>query len=392
MLRVGTSYCKDSQPAKAAETAARQALLNAGISKAETAIIFASSYTAAQYEEILKQVKRITQASQIAGASGFGILTQEIEIEKQPAVAVMVIDGSFPIESFLVPHLQESSFRAGAALGEKLRKSEIAPSSMMMFPDAFSFHNHLFFDGLEQSYGYLPLYGGLASEDGGEAKTYQMHGDGVSFDAVSTLVFPPNVQIEAGLSQSCAPVGEALQITRAQGNLIYELDSRPAYDVFLDFLSQVEFKNTNQVLQRIFLGIPLKSFQTDFTQSPYLVRNITSVNAQKGLLSCISPIEEGEFVTFTFQSPDLARQNLRGMLQDLKDRFEDKPQFGFYFNCCGRGQNLYARPNEDTRLIRQFFPETPILGFFSYGELAPVDHINHLHHYAGSLVLIAEKK
>ena len=115
-----------------------------------------------------------------------------------------------------------------------------------------------------------------------------------------------------------------------------------------------------------------------------------SVNAKKGMLACAAPVEQGDFVTFAVRDPDQARQHMTQMLHDLKQRVEpDKPDFGFYFNFCTRGQTLYGEPNQDISMIRDFFPDVPIIGFFTYGELAPVDYVNHLHHYSGVLSLVS---
>ena len=112
------------------------------------------------------------------------------------------------------------------------------------------------------------------------------------------------------------------------------------------------------------------------------------INTKKGMLSTVSPVEEGEFLTFTVRDPRLARADLQRMLADMKKRFEgETPGFGFYFNCCARGESLYGQKNVDLELIRKAFPHIPILGFFSYGEIAPLDYVNHLHHYSGVLTL-----
>lgn len=393
MTRVATSYSDLRNAEKAAEFISTSALHKAGISKADLAIVFVSANHRRKYSDILKKIKKLTGAKKIVGASGYGVLTDEIELEREPGLALMVLS-SEKIESasFLIRHLQENNLRAGERVGEAVRESGIDPSLLLVFPDTFSFQSHLFFDGLESTYGYLPMIGGTASEDGRAEKAYQMEGEDVTFDAVSGLILGGGLRIETGITQSCQPFGEPLQITRSSGNMIYEMNGRPAYDIFLESLSQIEGDvNPSQLFQRVFLGVPLKSFQTDFSRSGYLVRNIMGVNAKKGLLACVAPVEQGEFITFAVRDPERAREDMKIMLEDLKLRlFPVKPKFGFYFNCCARGQSLYGTYDEDITLIRRYFPEVPLLGFFTYGEIAPIDHVNHLHHYSGVLTLVAE--
>lgn len=402
MIRVATSYSGHRVAEKAAETAAIRALAKAGISKSSVVIVFATASYRRKYPEMMKKIKQVTGAAHVVGASGFGVITEEIEAENEPCVAVMVL-ASEEIEaaSFLVKNLQEGNLRAGETLGGKIAMAGLQPNLLLLFPDSFSFQHHLFFDGFENTFGYLPIVGGSAAEDGRAGKTFQMENETAAFDAVSGLALGGAFRAETGITQSCQPFGESFQITRSDGNVIYEMDGRPAYDIFLESLSQIESSDAgrglggedpDEVFQRVFLGVPLTSFQTDFSKSRFLIRNIMGVNAKKGMLACVSPVEQGEFVTFAVRDPERARQDMRRMLEDLRHRLTPgEARFGFYFNCCARGQALYGRCDEDITMIREFFPNVPIIGFFAYGEIAPVDHVNHLHHYSGVLTLVTDK-
>ncbi len=390
MIFAGTAISKIPIPEQAARSAAGQALEKAGITCAQTALFFLTSHYRKHYENIASEIKRVTGAQNVVGASAGGVLTEQEEIEKQAGLCVMVIETQdIDIQSFLSPHLQESSFRAGERTARHLKETGSSANLMMLFPDPFSFQGAHFFDGFEQNYGYVPIIGAAAAEDGKEEKTYQIENGKVFFDAVAGLSFGGNFRSETGIARSCRPFGEALKVTRSEGNMIYEIEGRPAYDILLESLSTIEFDHPDQLFQRVFLGMPTRSFQTDFNQD-FLIRNILGINTKKGMFSTAAPVEEGEFLTFTVRDPRLASADLQRMLSDMKGRFEDQmPSFGFYYNCCARGQMLYGEPNHDINLIKKTFPGVPIIGFSGYGELAPLDHVNHLHQHCGVLTLIS---
>ncbi len=391
MIKAGTGYSKHRNAEAAAQAASETALQKAGISRADAVIVFASTRYRRHYQSILSKIKTVTGAQTIVGASGYGILTEETEIERQSGIGIMVFSSpDLQAESFLIPNLQENNFSAGEAAARFIRE-KLQTKLMLLFPDPFSFISPLFFDGLESNCGYIPIVGGAAAEEGRDSKTYQFEGENASFDSVAGLALAGNFRFETGITRSCRPFGEPLQITRSSGNMIYEMDGRPAYDILLESISHIDFEDPNDVFKNIFLGVPMKNFQTDFSGDHYLVRNIMGVNAKKGMLTCTSPVEQGEFVTFTFRDPNLARQDFKMTLEDLKDRLApSRPVMGFYFNCCARGELLYGKQGEDAALIREYFPGVPVLGFFSFGELAPVDHVNHMHHQSGVLTFITE--
>ena len=392
MIRAGTGSSENTSLEKAAVEAVSQALERAGTSKANLLLLFATLNEPNKWAGVLRKLKSFAVAEEVVGNSAFGILTEQTEIEQRPSVAAMAFHGSKDsFLPFLIPHLQENNFQAGINLARTLRDSNFESAVSMIFPDAFSFQHGSFFDGFESEGGGF-LIGGCASERGGEEKTFQWGRGKLSYDSVSGVAFEKNLDFEVGITQSCQPLGEPLQMTRSKGNMIFEIDGRPAYDIFLEFITQLHFEDTREVFHRLFLGLPLTSFQTDFTRSRYLVRNIMGVNARKGVLACASEVDQGDYVTFTLRDPSRAKQDLVMMLQDLKQRADGRnPLFGLYFNCCARGVSLYGTSGEDTALIREYFPGLPVTGFFTFGEIAPVEYVNHLHHYSGILTLAFEK-
>ena len=393
MTRAGTGFSENISLEKAALEAVSQALERAGSEKAGLLLVFASLNEPNKWAGVLKKLKSLAGARAVVGSSAFGILTDQVEVEQRPSVAVMALD--IPKEGFcpfLIPHLQENNFQAGVNLAHTLCDSDLEPSLSMILPDAFSFQHGPFFDGFESEAGYGSLIGGCASERGGEEKTFQWADGKLSYDSVSGVAFEKNLEFEIGITQSCQPLGEPLQVTRSKGNVIFEIDGRPAYDIFLECITQLRFEDTRDVFHRLFLGLPLTSFQTEFNRSRYLVRNIMGVNARKGVLACASEVDEGDYVTFALRDPLRAKQDLVLMLQDLRQKADGRnPLFGLYFNCCARGISLYGTPGEDTALIREYFPNLPLIGFFTFGEIAPIEHVNHLHHYSGILALASER-
>ena len=393
MIRAGTGFSENPSFERAGLEAASEALDQGGFSKASALLLFATGGEFNKWPTLLKKLKALTGTETVVGSSAFGVLTEKTEIEQRPSVAVMALEGAKEtFWPFLVPNLQENNFQAGVSLARALRDSEIEPSLSMILPDAFSFQYGPFFDGFESEGGFVPLVGGCASEKGGEEKTFQWMGGQLVVDSVSGIAFGNPLEFEIGITQSCQPLGEPLRVTRSQGNMIFEIDGRPAYDIFLELITQLHFEDTREVFHRLFLGLPLTNFQTEFARARYLVRNIMGVNARKGVLACASQVEEGDYVTFTLRDPLKAKEDLVLMLQDLRNKAQDRtPRFGLYFNCCARGASLYGTPGEDTALIREYFPNLPLAGFFTFGEIAPADQVNHLHHYSGILTLAFER-
>jgi small ligand-binding sensory domain FIST len=79
------------------------------------------------------------------------------------------------------------------------------------------------------------------------------------------------------------------------------------------------------------------------------------------------------------------------MVASLAKKFSaDSPKFGIYINCCGRGNSLYGKKNVDITLIRKHFGDMPLIGFFSYAEIAPAACGPQWHNYSGVLTVFSE--
>ena len=68
-MKVGVGFSQDDGIRDLAREAADEAMGNAGVERAQTAIVASTAHTAKEYVEILGEVARVTGAAQIVGAS-----------------------------------------------------------------------------------------------------------------------------------------------------------------------------------------------------------------------------------------------------------------------------------------------------------------------------------
>ncbi|MGH7321763.1 MAG: FIST C-terminal domain-containing protein, partial [Candidatus Rokuibacteriota bacterium] len=102
-------------------------------------------------------------------------------------------------------------------------------------------------------------------------------------------------------------------------------------------------------------------------------------------------VRVGQTVQFQIRDAEAAREDLCGMLEELRKRLAGRrPAFGCYFNCAGRGRGLFGVPDHDVTLIRQHLGDFPLVGFFGNGEFAPIGRRNFFHNYTGALVVFPE--
>ena len=174
-------------------------------------------------------------------------------------------------------------------------------------------------------------------------------------------------------------------ITKAQENLIFEINDRPAFEVFVELVGKPFQQDLRRALAFVFVGLPPDPRQTEIEPGQYLVRNIIGLDAQRGILAVAQPVEAGQPLIFTLRDGQRARDDLGQMLERQGARLEGrKPRLGLYFNCCARGSGLYGVPGIDTAYIKQALADVPVIGFFGNYEIGPMAGGNHLLTYTGS--------
>jgi small ligand-binding sensory domain FIST len=262
---------------------------------------------------------------------------------------------------------------------------------LMVFPDTLTLQAGPFLDGLCRSWPGVPAVGGGASENGSQMHTYQWCGTDVASDAVCGALFSGGLSRAIGHTVACQPIGEPFLVTRAEGNVIFELSGRPAFEVFTALAQEWALPDLRTAASLLFFGFPCSANQTRLVSGEYYVRNIHGIDPHEGSLLIASPVREGQVISFTIRDPARARDDMEAMVEDLARICAGRPpKFGVYFNCCGRGTSLYGRPNVDLDIIRRHFSDLPVIGFFTYAEIGPTAEGSCLHNHTGVLTLVGD--
>ena len=391
MLHVATGQSHQRSTPQAVEEAAGRAMAGARLSKADLVLVFFTVDHLAQPQELLSGLRNICGTERIVGCSGTGVLTEKGEIEGQAGLVVMVIASDrIQGEPFLVPG-SGGSEQVVDPIARGLRAGE--DSLVAIFPDPHQSQPGEVLQAIRQGFGDLPVVGAGCSENGTRGKTFQLEGERIVSGALSGLTLSGSFTTSIEVTQGCQPISEPMVITKARENFIFEIDHRPAVEVFTGVIKGPLREDLRRALAYVFVGLPSGPEGSTIHPGQYLVRNIIGLDEEKGILAVGEKVREGEPVIFTLREAQRARQDLEQMLQRQVDKLDGKtPQFGLYFNCCARGTSLYGFPGMDTAYIHRSLGDFPLIGFFGSYELGPVGRINQLLTYTGVLALINEKQ
>jgi len=393
MIKAGSGHSDAENSIEAARAATQEAMSRAGICKADWVMVFCTFPHRASYEEILKVVSQSANTKNVSGCSAIGVLSDYGEIEAQPGIVVLAVSSSgIKSKPFMIYQLGAGGEKAGEEIGEMLKSSKGVNSVLALLPDPFHIHPELLFKGIESRLGEIPIVGATASEDPRINDTFEFYGNTVASGAVSGVLLDGDFSCKVDITQGCQLVGSPCLVTGANKNIISELDGEPAFEVLKKRIPNGILRDPADIVRLLFVAFPPEPGQDKISGGDYLVRNLIGVDQRSGYIAVPNNVKEGQVIGFALRNPEMAREDLKQMLNRLIScqNPENPYRFGLYFNCCARGSSLYGHQGIDTAYISNALGGVPFIGFFGNSEFAPVQDKNYLFTYTGVMALFSD--
>jgi len=211
------------------------------------------------------------------------------------------------------------------------------------------------------------IIGGAPGDDGALKATHVGVPGNVGVDSAAALHLFTRQAWGIGVEHGLRPVTEKKTVTRAHGAVIEEIDGKPAYQMFDDYIREkglhvppdkrVEFVIRNE------LGV-------FFFDDVCKVRAIHQIRDDGALIST-GEIPEGSSICIVTGDPEALVAASRRAAQEARQSLKGTRAAGvLVFSCFCRTLILGSEFKREIEAVREIFPDTPISGFVTYGEIA----------------------
>jgi small ligand-binding sensory domain FIST len=197
-----------------------------------------------------------------------------------------------------------------------------------------------------------------------------------------------DLKVETVVAQGVRGIGGSHVITRADAQILYELDGEPVFKVLERLFAGLSEDDAARASRGLFLGVA-QSAQIDRpTHGDYLIRNVMGALEGNEALVVGEVLREGQVVRFHVRDGVTSAEDLAVLLSAYASRHPEGPPAGaLLFSCLGRGIHLYGEADHDTRAFKGIVGEAPLGGFFCNGEIGPVGEGVYLHGYTSAFAL-----
>ena len=264
-------------------------------------------------------------------------------------------------------HGMSDSEAAGLRLAHQLSVPDL--HSAVVFSPGVQVNGSALIEGIAK--GLAPgvkLSGGLAGDGAEFKKTYTLSRHAVSSEQIVAVGFTaPQLELRHGSLHGWKPFGPARKVTRCEGNVLHELDSSPALNVYKAYLGSYA-----DGLPGSGLLFPFEML-SESHEATGLIRTILAVDEASGSLTLAGDITQGCYLRLmhatTNSLVDGAHDAAAAAAMDVPLGTQ---HLALLVSCVGRKLVMGNRVDEEVEAVAGVLgSNVRIAGFYSYGEISP---------------------
>lgn len=336
----------------------------------------------------LPALRRQLPAAQFAGCSTAGEISQGGVLQDMVVLTAVHFDAvEFRIEAEDMAGPEDSS-GVGQRLGARL--AGFAPRAVLVFGPGVGINGSELIAGLVQSLGpEVLLTGGLAADNGAFVRTWTLCEERVGDRQVVAIgLRGPGLRIGHGSFGGWQSFGPVRRVTRARGNVLFELDGKPALEVYRRYLGEYAAG-----LPATGLLFPFSLMRNEGEESG-IIRTLLAVDAEAGSLTLAGDVPEGCFLRLMSASTEALVDGAEAAAEAAQGAAsESGGSLALLVSCIGRKLVMGDRVDEEVEAVGAVFGrDCSLAGFYSNGEISPF-HLStdcRLHNQTMTITRIAE--
>ncbi|WP_313953847.1 FIST signal transduction protein [Accumulibacter sp.] len=280
------------------------------------------------------------------------------------------------------------SLAAGRRLAAQLPPAGLR--AVLLFGQGVRINGSALLTGIADVLGSeLPVTGGLAGDGVAFQETWVLDDDGVTNDTIVALgLYGERLAFSHASFGGWSPFGPARKITRCAGNVLHELDGKPALDVYKRYLGEHA-----RGLPASGLLFPFALLGSDHRETG-LIRSILGVDERDGSLTLAGEITPDGYLKLMHASTDALVSGAEAAAETVRQALRAEERgLALLVSCVGRKLVMGGRVDEEVEAVSAVFgPHALLAGFYSYGEIGPFapEAACRLHNQTMSVTWIGE--
>jgi len=330
-------------------------------------IVFSSSRHSVTLRNELEKLGSMYPQSIIMGCSSAGEIFDEDLLDDSITLAVIRFDNTrLKLAQTTIENPEQSS-EAGKIIANELLEDGL--SAMFTLTDGLLVNGSDYISGLNRILDEnIVITGGMAADGDRFEETWLICGNKISPGMVAAVGFyGERFHIAHGSRGGWDLLGHEREVTRAENNVLYSLDSQPALDVYKKYLGE---RAAGLPATGLLFPLAISNHESDKAT----VRTILGINEEKKSITFAGNIPEGSYVKLMRANFDRLIDGAAGAAENLvTEDYDGSAAVCIAISCVGRRLVLGPRIEEELEAVREVIPDnSQLLGYYSYGEISPL--------------------
>lgn len=337
-----------------------------------------------------ESLKGLYQGTPVIGCSTAGeILGERVYDDSAVATAIQFENSTISYASVTIDNAGDS-FSKGVELSNLLPKKDL--KNVLIISDGQNVNGTTLIEGLKKHIDQdVVVTGGLAGDGSNFEETLVVANDHPKSGLIVAIGFyGGNLQIGYGSAGGWDSFGPNRKITKSKANILYELDGKPALELYKTYLGE---EADNLPSSALLFPLTIRDSNAADTGK---VRTILAVNEADNSMTFAGDMPEGnvaQLMMANFENlVEGAEDSAKHAITDIIAQNEGE-KLAILISCVGRKLVLGPKTDEEVEATKQMFDNrTTQIGFYSYGEISPQFGTGscELHNQTMTITLIAE--
>lgn len=362
-MEIAIAHCEGIDPSSTGHSVAAECLRQLQGHVPHTGILFANDEI--DHQALLETIGRLLPAVTLAGCCAVGEISSTAGFREDSVVLMLFAGDEVKIGSGYGTAVSRNAEKA-ALDAVRMARAGISDRERLclVFGDGLvGKHTRVIEylnDELAEGCGIFGGMSGLQRYNYNDRHTTQFYNRQVLQDAVVILLFSGPLSWTYALCNSWQPIGPSTTITGVEDNAVTHIGNRSALEFFRNYLGPHSQPATEH---------PFAVYEDDTPR--FYLRVPTGYDEQTGSISFPVPLPLGARTQITESSRRRALEDIRTMMAQLT---QINANFCCIFSCDIRKNIFGTRTAEEVQTIRQCLGQSiPTIGFYTLGEVAPLD-------------------
>lgn len=314
------------------------------------------------WEEILKSISSSFIECHIVGCTTAGHIADDLIYDEEMVITFV----KFQKTNFYLKLFENINPQSSFDIGKEIATYgfERKYGSGLVLTEGLNINGSQLVDGMNLYSAFINFFGGLAGDSTKFEKTHIIYNGKFIDNAIAVIYFDKSLIVKTEVGSGWQAFGVDRVVTKSINNVVYEIDSKPALNVYEEYLGE-----KSKLLPAYGLHFPINLNKNNHD----ITRTLLAINREEGSLTYAGDVKETSNIKLMKSDSKVlisAAQYALEKVLETEEKLTLSDQLVLCVSCVGRRLVLGQSTEDECEISKRKTKKLYSTGFYSYGEIA----------------------